>query len=839
MDPEIRNFSEIEKLIRSNPRQADALAGKWHEFVKLHPEVLHFESSEEFYGWTAENPNLHIDPDVWVGKEITDAYFYLRGQEEGGMPHQTTSPTPGIPMSGFGLPFLAAAYLAAPKLIEDDPDYQLIVERKKQEWLQNNPGKDLASTEGLDYIYGSLEKDEAVSPLHQEVEKEFRANPKYAKRVKRYDKERGKIYQNLKKDPALRKLSQTVSEHARVRFIHSQKENPDITFDTIQRQVEQRAYQAFVAKHQVKAEYYALVNPQIKSALEQRHALEQKQIQEGLQRYEETTVKEVRPTEEQATTVLERVVRQKQRVVPPQMQIISAPQVSSAPIQTAGPSLPVAGPLSRGINFMNRAGGLLSNPAQQLLGQGTRTIAGMATRAGITALLPAWLPFAVLIFILLSTFLIVGFTSAPGSPGSQTGATTALPGAIGNISSCQFTRGDQNPKSAPFKSSTLLGYFQEAERMSGVPAVILASIARVESPVSVAFTDDRLASFPCPKSSTGALGLMQIQPPGTKGHFADGVLLGASYLGKTPEQVNYCDLRENITVSAGFILKKLQLGFRIGDGKTWEPQWTNDQTVINKLAEGYYGCLRYPTCENKSGQGGGPYSYGGDLWESIQNCQQNQTVLVGGGGSIPAPNTQTLRGDIKNQFGVEFESGFSSRVLTWAWEALWTAQQRSPNFFSLLSTRYSVVNIKAGAAITNTSGNTITIKNTANGPLYSEQYFKQVFIHELGHVIYGPRSSPNPSLQNRINEAISKDGGTITAYPERSTSDPNVICGTPDTNTKASEDFSDSISYYVNINQEELTYGCGIKNQGKNPFQTGKYPNHLLFMQNLLLGTSF
>lgn len=489
-------------------------------------------------------------------------------------------------------------------------------------------------------------------------------------------------------------------------------------------------------------------------------------------------------------------------------------------------------------NFIDRLNNTYSSyqNARLMLRLG-RGGAGIA-RAAAPLLFNPYILIGIVVILILFVFILV-LTGGPGGIGSQTGGTTPLPGTIGNISSCQFTRGDQNPKSAPFKSQALLSYFQEAERMSGVPVVVLASIARVESPVSVVFTDDRLASFPCPKSSTGALGLMQIQPPGTKGHFADGVLLGASYLGKTPDQVNYCDLRENIIVSAGFVLKKLQLGFRIGDGKTWEPQWTNDQAVINKLAEGYYGCLRYPTCENKNGQGGGPYSYGGDLWESIQNCQQNQIVFVGGGGSAPAPNTQTLRGDIKNQFGVEFESGFSSRVLTWAWEALWTAQQRSPNFFSLLRTRYSVVNIKAGAAITNTSGNTIMIKNTASGPLYSEPYFKQIFIHELGHVIYGPRYSPNPTFQSKINEAIVKDGGTITAYAENSTEDPNRICGTPDASTKASEDFADSVSYFINSNQEELTYGCGIKNPGKNPFQTGKYPNHLLFIQNLLLGTSF
>jgi len=65
--------------------------------------------------------------------------------------------------------------------------------------------------------------------------------------------------------------------------------------------------------------------------------------------------------------------------------------------------------------------------------------------------------------------------------------------------------------------------FQEAERITSIPAVVLAAIARVETPGSSDWTDSNLGTI-CPRSSTGALGLMQIQPTGTRGHFAAGLV---------------------------------------------------------------------------------------------------------------------------------------------------------------------------------------------------------------------------------------------------------------------------------------------------------------------------
>ncbi len=72
-------------------------------------------------------------------------------------------------------------------------------------------------------------------------------------------------------------------------------------------------------------------------------------------------------------------------------------------------------------------------------------------------------------------------------------------------------------------------------------------------------------------------------------------------------------MRTSVFLASGFVLKKLQYaGF--GDGERWDPSWTTNKDVINAVARGYYGCLRYPSCAS------GPHSYGDDLWTSLQNC---------------------------------------------------------------------------------------------------------------------------------------------------------------------------------------------------------------------------
>lgn len=204
-------------------------------------------------------------------------------------------------------------------------------------------------------------------------------------------------------------------------------------------------------------------------------------------------------------------------------------------------------------------------------------------------------------------------------------------GAIGSdISSCKFTRGGDSVKELTYKSPLLLSYIQEAANLTNIPPVVLAAFIRVESPSVVSFSDEQTINYRCIKdgpgknvSSTGALGVMQIQPPGTTSAAGDPascddcIDAGAKLVGKTVSTMtiqDYCDPRTNIIVGAGWILKKMnKLGY--GDGTKWDPSWTNDQKAIKALVNTYYGDVLYPDVNS------GPFNYADDVSTSIQNCQ--------------------------------------------------------------------------------------------------------------------------------------------------------------------------------------------------------------------------
>lgn len=216
-----------------------------------------------------------------------------------------------------------------------------------------------------------------------------------------------------------------------------------------------------------------------------------------------------------------------------------------------------------------------------------------------------------------------------------------------------------------------------------------------------------------------------------------------------------------------------------------------------------------------------------------------EAATLPSGSPAPLTDTPTPIAAIKNQFQIEVDPAFNSQTLRWTWEILAVARQTAPNFFTLLSQRYTLIKIKPTNEITNTQGNTIFLRVSSPGPTTNEQFFKQVLIHELGHVIYKPRFSPDPQLQRGIRGAIEKDGGYLTAYAQNSTLNPKDICRKPDQKpdpaTVESEDFAETVSYYINGNTSELDYGCGKKNS-QNPLKTNLYPNHLEFIRGVLGG---
>lgn len=281
----------------------------------------------------------------------------------------------------------------------------------------------------------------------------------------------------------------------------------------------------------------------------------------------------------------------------------------------------IAGPSLTGTyNLLGKAanGGLnaferLSNPA---LRGASRSFVSSGSKK------MAWGLVGVLIFFVLFSGLIGGL---PGTV--PTGGAAPIAPISTDISSCKFTRGQENPKEASFKSNALLGYIQEASQKSSIPPAVLAAFIRVESPASSNMSDDQIANYSanCEQSPTGALGIMQIQPPNTtsaRGDPAscdDCIDAGAKLVGKTVSTMtrqDYCDPRTNIIVGAGWILKKMsKLGY--GDGTKWDPGWTNNRTAIEALVNTYYGCLQYGGTTDCTG----PFNYADDVSTSIQNCK--------------------------------------------------------------------------------------------------------------------------------------------------------------------------------------------------------------------------
>lgn len=231
-----------------------------------------------------------------------------------------------------------------------------------------------------------------------------------------------------------------------------------------------------------------------------------------------------------------------------------------------------------------------------------------------------------------------------------------------DISQCKFFRTKEDLQGASFKSKLLLSYFQEASNLTKIPTEVLAAFTRVESPNSVNLSDEEIQALgtpaKCPRSPTGALGIMQIQPKGTTGHAAEAVTNGAKLVGLNYEsltELDYCDSRKSVIMGAGFLLKKMSyrnpsINFPgLGDGTIWDPAWTNDKKAIEGLVSGYYGCLIYGgpnplKCE-------GPQNYAEDVWRSIQSCEPipvtttaSSTYTPGGGsGLISCPvNSGTI-----------------------------------------------------------------------------------------------------------------------------------------------------------------------------------------------------
>lgn len=283
---------------------------------------------------------------------------------------------------------------------------------------------------------------------------------------------------------------------------------------------------------------------------------------------------------------------------------------------------------------------------------------------------PAFLVIGVFaLIVVLFLFDNILQTSTPFPPAGVTYSAN-VPGVVGgggsggsgDISACKFIRSDHTPRDAQYQSPLLLSYFQEASNLTGIPPALLAAFMRVESPGLTSYTDEQVLNYRCIKgvtiSPTGALGVMQIQPPGSKSLNGDDascedcIDMGARLIGKTVSTMtedDYCNVRKSIIVGSGFILKKMSYaGYTYGNGQRWDPAWSQDKAATNALVTGYYGCLPYggPGCTGK-------YNYGDDVWESLQNCQPATSAPPASqiASSCPIPDGVTTCGSIDTPRG--------------------------------------------------------------------------------------------------------------------------------------------------------------------------------------------
>ncbi len=174
----------------------------------------------------------------------------------------------------------------------------------------------------------------------------------------------------------------------------------------------------------------------------------------------------------------------------------------------------------------------------------------------------------------------------------------------------------------------------------------------------------------------------------------------------------------------------------------------------------------------------------------------------------------------------------------WAQEILNTSTSVAPMFKNRINAAGNTkVVLATGDQGSHTEGTIIYIRSG-----YDTDFFKQIFIHELGHRIKGPAGNESPSCNGQNIESVESEG-YLTYYAEHAT--PAHIrtpaCGKQDNPatrndqaTRSDEDFGESVSYYIN-NIGELPYGSGCETYSAvNPYKRGDRPAHKAYMQCLL-----
>lgn len=193
-------------------------------------------------------------------------------------------------------------------------------------------------------------------------------------------------------------------------------------------------------------------------------------------------------------------------------------------------------------------------------------------------------------------------------------------------------------------------------------------------------------------------------------------------------------------------------------------------------------------------------------------------------GSVPSPSSDKtgLLNDIKNNFGIQISSDFDVTKIKWMWEALWTAKNNAPAFLSRLHARSetSTVIIREGTSTRTLNGQNPVNVEIGPGVLADTvgTLFKQVFIHELGHVIHGISGGSYAAGGYNLDSIINSSEGNLTTYAR------GCWRGSVD------EDFAETVSYYVfnTISEQNTGVDCPAQSHSK-PLDT--HLQHLQFIK--------
>ena len=280
-----------------------------------------------------------------------------------------------------------------------------------------------------------------------------------------------------------------------------------------------------------------------------------------------------------------------------------------------------------------------------ILKLGGKALGGAAVRTAAAAAIAGGWSLATIVIIsfliaILASFAIPFLFSSDNIIESAAllplGGTTGGGGGGGDMSQCKFTRAGV---SKPIKSSKLISIFQEVSAKSGVPASVLATVAVHENsdfPWNAtdshdAFSGIGFSGVECLPhfitSSTGALGLMQVQPPPRilprarpDAFSVDGLTRGAAMLGKTFDSLtmqDFCSVRGSVYLGAGVLIAK-------NGGK---PPTTGEE--VKNAVCGYFGS----PCTYQ-----GSFHYGEEAKSDFENCKPTG----GGTASCPIPNGKII-----------------------------------------------------------------------------------------------------------------------------------------------------------------------------------------------------